>query len=200
MTDQALLPLFPLELVLFPGMPLPLHIFEPRYRQLISDCVESRSPFGVVLETGGDRADVGCAADIVEVLNRYPDGRLDILSEGRRRFHILETDTALPYLRGSIQWLDEEDEDVREERDRVIDLYRRTYWAHGQGIPPSELAGTPHPSFVIARSNLLNLGDRQRLLEIPREADRLRALVQVLSRLEPLIRRLSGNGHGSAAR
>ena len=193
---EGLLPLFPLELVLYPGASLPLHIFEPRYRQMIAACLEEGSAFGVVLETDGERSEVGCTAEIRSVLTRYPDGRLDILTEGRRRFRLLGTDEEMPYLRGSVDWLDEEPEPVAAERARVVDLYRRTFWAHGTGIPPSHLEEAPFASYVVARSNLLGLADRQRLLEMPTERMRLEAIARALTELEPVVTRWNGNGHG----
>ena len=197
MTPPALLPLFPLEVVLFPGMPLPLHIFEPRYQQMIDECTVDSTPFGVLLETRGELASIGCSAEIVQVLQRYPDGRLDILTEGRRRFEIVDTDAQMPYLRGSVRWLPEEDEDLSAERTKVLDLYRSTYWAHGQGVLLSQLADAPRMSFLVARSQLLDLPDRQKLLEIPTERERLLAIAEALADLEPIVRRLSGNGHSS---
>ena len=84
------IPLFPLEVVLFPGMPLPLHIFEPRYRTMIARCVNEKIEFGVILATGTEIAKIGCSAEIVEKLKEYPDGRVDILCEGRVLFRPIE--------------------------------------------------------------------------------------------------------------
>jgi Lon protease-like protein len=109
------LPLFPLHSVLCPGVALPLHIFEERYRLMIGRCVERGEPFGVVLiregrDTGpldGRIASVGSTAIISEV-NRYPDGRLDIMTVGGRRFHITAVDTDHePYLVGEVEILEE---------------------------------------------------------------------------------------------
>src|SRR5947209_19237850 len=81
-----LLPLFPLELVLFPGMALPLHIFEPRYKEMIGECLEHDSAFGIVRAVEDGVAHVGCSAEVVTVVKRYDDGRLDIVTRGLRRF------------------------------------------------------------------------------------------------------------------
>jgi Lon protease-like protein len=83
------IPIFPLELVLFPEMILPLHIFEPRYRLMIRRCLDAPSEFGVVLARAGGIAAYGCTAEIAEVTKDYGDGRVDIVTEGRSVFRIL---------------------------------------------------------------------------------------------------------------
>src|ERR1700740_2272507 len=77
------LPLFPLNVVLLPGADLPLHIFEPRYRQMVKSCLENKTEFGMLLSLPKGVARVGCTAEILEVVKRYPDGRMDILTIGR---------------------------------------------------------------------------------------------------------------------
>jgi len=85
-----LLPLFPLEVVLFPGVPLPLHIFEPRYKEMIGECRTNQTPFGVIRALEQGIAEVGCTAEIVSVTKEYADGRLDLVAEGRKRFEVLD--------------------------------------------------------------------------------------------------------------
>lgn len=104
------LPLFPLNTVLFPGMPLTLHVFEERYRQMIKSCVDAAQPFGVVLikegvEAMGPLAEphaVGCTAEIAQVQS-LKDGRLNILAVGRERFQIVSLHYDQPYLRGTVE-------------------------------------------------------------------------------------------------
>jgi len=106
------LPLFPLNTVLFPGMPLPLHVFEDRYKEMVQVCLDEKRPFGVVLIQSGvaeggpvaDPYEVGCAAEIVEV-QELEDGRLLIMVVGMERFRILSLDHSLPYLRGEVELL-----------------------------------------------------------------------------------------------
>ena len=105
---SARLPLFPLNTVLFPGQLLPLHIFEPRYRQLIAECQKINQPFGVVLIRSGQEVGlnaephpVGTTAKIIQC-EKLPDGRLNILCVGDARFRLLQTHTNLPYLSGTI--------------------------------------------------------------------------------------------------
>ena len=124
------LPLFPLRSVLCPGVALPLHIFEHRYRLMVGRCLERGEPFGVVLERDGHEvgplagriADVGTTA-IIRRAGRYPDGRLDILTVGERRFRLEALDSrSEPYLVGRVTMLDEPsgpDAVVAEQAERV---------------------------------------------------------------------------------
>jgi len=99
-------PLFPLDLVLFPGVALPLHIFEPRYRLMVKRCLESRTPFGVINISGGQLATIGTIADIREA-TRYVDGRWDLVTLGTTRFRVVRLDRTAPYLRAEIELLAE---------------------------------------------------------------------------------------------
>ena len=90
------LPLFPLNVVLLPGADMPLHIFEPRYRQMVRDCLDAKAPFGMLLALPNGIAGTGCTAEILEVTNRYEDGRCDILTVGREPFRVIELFTEEP--------------------------------------------------------------------------------------------------------
>src|SRR5512138_3183307 len=104
-----LLPLFPLDLVLFPGTPIPLHIFEERYKEMIGECLAQKRPFGVVRAMATQAvAEVGCTADIVEVVKKYDDGKLDIVCEGRRRFEVVQLDQERSFLRAEVNFFDDE--------------------------------------------------------------------------------------------
>ena len=112
--ESVLLPLFPLNLVLFPGMPLPLHIFEERYKAMIGECVDTQQPFGVVLIKDGlevgepaEPVKTGTSARIIRV-DRLEDGRMNILTQGERRFRVLEITQNVPHVVGNIEYLDEE--------------------------------------------------------------------------------------------
>ena len=105
---MSLLPLFPLDVVLFPGAPLPLHIFEPRYKEMIGECLEHKRPFGMVRALQDSLAEVGCTAAIVNVLRKYDDGRLDINTEGRQRFEIVQLNQERSFLRGEVIFFDDE--------------------------------------------------------------------------------------------
>src|SRR5215831_17251358 len=101
------IPLFPLNVVLLPGADLPLHIFEPRYRQMVRDCLDTKSEFGMLLALENGIAGTGCTAEILEVARKYPDGRLDILTVGRAPFRVVELFTENPLLEGTVDYLDD---------------------------------------------------------------------------------------------
>jgi Lon protease-like protein len=99
--QEGLLPLFPLQVVLLPGTQLPLHIFEDRYKQMIGEVLRDKLEFGVVLASEKGLVNTGCTASVDRVLKEYADGRLDILTRGRRRFEILLLNDERTFLRGS---------------------------------------------------------------------------------------------------
>lgn len=108
------LPLFPLNTVLFPGMQLPLHIFEPRYRLMMRRCLEADRTFGVAMIVEGEAGEsntvpvaAGCTAEILEA-TPFPDGRMNIQSVGRRRFRVLAAREEDGYMIGTVEWLDDE--------------------------------------------------------------------------------------------
>ncbi len=101
------IPLFPLNVVLLPGAELPLHIFEPRYRQMVKNCLEEKSEFGMLLSLPKGVAHVGCTAEILGVVKRYEDGRMDILTVGRAPFRVVELFTKDPLLEGHVDYLED---------------------------------------------------------------------------------------------
>lgn len=103
-----LLPLFPLQLVAFPGTLVPLHIFEDRYKTMVGDCERTGSEFGIVLAKDGGIVNAGCTVVVETVLERYPDGRFDVLTRGRRRFSIRALDQELDWLRGEVDYFEDE--------------------------------------------------------------------------------------------
>jgi Lon protease-like protein len=188
-----LLPIFPLESVLVPGLPLPLHIFEPRYRQLVTDVCEpgGRRAFGVVAllrgrEVGADTAHaldnlagVGTVAEIIEI-GRHPDGRAELLTVGSRRFRLIELDHDKPYLQAKIEFLEESDGHPDPELVRVAAQLCTKYVHLLAGVAQLDapeddpLAADPlRLSYQIAANLRLPNDERQRLLEAASAADRL---------------------------
>ena len=102
------IPLFPLEVVLFPEAALPLHIFEDRYKEMVSVCLAEKIGFGVVCAQREGLAVVGCTAEIVRILEQYPDGRLDILCQGANRFEIENLDNSRNYLQAEVDFFGDE--------------------------------------------------------------------------------------------
>ena len=121
------IPLFPLNVVLMPGAPMPLHIFEDRYKQMVDECLREESEFGMVFADESGTRKVGCTAKIVELVERYDDGRMLILVEGSRRFRLNNVLTGKPYYVGEIEFFEEEaeDEDVQALAEECIALLER---------------------------------------------------------------------------
>ena len=134
------IPLFPLDVVLFPGTALPLHIFEERYREMVGECLKEDKPFGVVRADGEKMAIVGCTAKIVRVVERYSDGRLDILCEGMRRFEIEGLDESRKFLQADVEFFEDEGAgSTRPDREDCAALHFATL--HLAGIEsPADLA------------------------------------------------------------
>src|SRR5260370_12954949 len=114
------IPLFPLNVVLFPGEELPLHIFEPRYRRMVRECLDARSPFGMLLAMEDGVTHVGCTAEILEVVKRYPDGRMDIITVGRDPFRVLELLTEDPLLECHVDYLEDREAPVEAQGRRKL--------------------------------------------------------------------------------
>ncbi|QQQ75007.1 LON peptidase substrate-binding domain-containing protein [Saccharothrix sp. 6-C] len=206
------LPLFPLGTVLLPGASLPLHVFEPRYRQLTVDLVTGAVPertFGVVSikqgwEVGAENvealSDIGCTA-VLEEARRLPDGRFDLTTKGGRRFRVIEVDEdSAPYLVASVQWLP--DTAAPPEVEAVLPLlaesaraahgrYRQAAYQSVGSRPPGPDTAPADLAYALAGDCLLTFEDRQRLLEETSPARRLRLVRKVLHREAGILDALS---------
>ncbi|HXE74347.1 MAG TPA: LON peptidase substrate-binding domain-containing protein [Candidatus Xenobia bacterium] len=199
------LPLFPLEVVLFPGADLPLHIFEPRYRLMTRLCREQKREFGVVLVRTQGVSRIGCTAEIVSVTREYPDGRSDLLARGRRRFLLRAVSDELEYLQGDVEFLaDREGPLDTEGRARLLATFNDVFRFLLQRNPPplAELEEL-RLSYRLAELLPLELDFKQALLEMDSEAERRESLRERLeawrTELEVVQRRrrkASGNGQG----
>jgi Lon protease-like protein len=174
------LPLFPLEVVLFPGAPLPLHIFEDRYKEMIADVMAGKTEFGIVLAREKGILNVGCTATVEQVVKRYDDGRMDIFVTGRRRFEIIVLSEEKSYLQAQIQLFDDEDTAVApmETRESALNSCRELRALLEEAAPDPALTD-PRLSFEIARS-LPDLDFRQVLLRSKSEAERITMLAEHL--------------------
>ena len=197
-----ILPLFPLEVVLLPGTPLPLHIFEPRYKEMIGECLANDAPFGVVRASKEGIADVGCTAEIITVTKKYPDGRLDLIAEGRRRFEVLEVNQERSFLRAEILLVpDEPGSPVEQDRVRAIQLHLEILSLAG-AVQDLSAADQNQLSFYLAGSLPLDLDFKQKLLTMRSEPERIQAVSEYLETILPRLRRVAqarqkagGNGH-----
>jgi Lon protease-like protein len=109
MKEQSIIPLFPLDVVLFPYLPLPLHIFEERYKIMIQDCLQAGQDFGVVYARRDKMEQVGCTAKIIQVVRKYDDGRMDLMTQGNARFRIDKILSKKLYLQARIRFFDDDD-------------------------------------------------------------------------------------------
>lgn len=199
---MPLLPLFPLDLVLFPGIALPLHIFEPRYKEMIGECLANQSSFGVVRALEQGIAEVGCTAVVMDVTKKYPDGRLDLVTQGRDRFEMLELNRERSFLQAEVMLIPDEPAAADEaDAERAVELHREILSLAG-AAQDSPDAGQPLLSFCLAGSLPLDLDFKQKLLAMRSEAQRMPALVTHLESILPALRRVArarekvgGNGH-----
>jgi Lon protease-like protein len=175
--QPGMLPLFPLQVVLLPGSQLPLHIFEDRYKEMIGEVIRDQQEFGVVLANEKGIVNTGCTAIVDKVLRQYPDGRMDILAYGRRRFEIVLLNDERSYLRGSVEFFDDEEfEPVPPDiQKRAIDGYNQLQaLSSNEPLESSETEGQ-QLSFRLAQP-VPDLTFRQVLLATRSEAERLRQL------------------------
>ncbi len=186
------LPLFPLRTVLFPGMILPLHIFEERYKRMIADCLAGDPRLGVALiseglEVGGPAQvhDVGAVARIVRV-GRYEDGRMDLITVGMQRFHVLEVNDELPYLRATVEVLDDDVEERETLRAHALTVYELLLqYREMLGLANQETPWTPdEPEALsyVAGGLDLPLVEKQSMLETRTVSARLTKLAHALGR------------------
>ncbi len=184
-----LVPLFPLDAVLLPGVPLPLHVFEPRYKEMIAECLEEKKPFGVVRASKEGVADIGCTAEIVAVTKRYDDGRMDILTRGGERFEVLEVNQERSFLQAEIMMVQDE---PGTSEPAVVAQARQLH------AEIAKLAGADarddsvdldHLSFALAGSLPLDPDFKQKLLVTLSEAKRLEAVIAYLQAVLPGLRR-----------
>jgi uncharacterized protein len=197
---SEMLPLFPLGAVLYPGMLLPLHIFEERYRQLVRDLLARPDPrrFGVIAirkgrETGVEGVhslyEIGCTATLRRV-QEHPDGRFDIVTAGIQRFRLLALDQSLPYLQGEVEPLTDEavDQDTAAPLVRAVQTAFHAYVdalteVGSAVVKVDDLPDEPTLlSYLVAAAMLIDLPERQGLLAEPDAVRRLSAQRSLLSR------------------
>jgi Lon protease-like protein len=197
--------LFPLGIVLLPGERIPLHIFEERYKELIGECLQTGDEFGIVFGDDDGVRSIGTTATVTEVLERFDDGRLNIVVQGRRRFSVEHITTGRTFITAHVIGLSDEASGVEPiQKEACIEAYRELASAAG-------LEGdTPAPegealSFSIGAVVGFDPHLKQDLLEMKSEAARLERLTEMLRTATELLKRRSeiearaaGNGHVDA--
>src|SRR5439155_19738610 len=145
-----LLPLFPLQVVVFPRTRLPLHIFEERYKEMVGEAIRDHSEFGIVLVKEEGILNAGCTVVVDKVLKSHPDGRMDILTRGIRRFEIVMLNQEKPYLRGEVAYFDDDEPDPAptDVRTEALRLYRS--WMEIQDKTNEVELGDTQLSFQLA--------------------------------------------------
>ena len=194
------LPLFPLRVVLFPGCRVPLHIFEDRYKLMITECLENGTEFGLMLGSDDEFKQVGCAARVTDVINQFADGRMNIIIEGTDRVRLIERKDDKAYLSGIVERIEDEDEPATTLIDETRALYTEAlklsigwYRAPAQDDEPAGFL-----SYTIASTLGMPLDRQQILLEQTSITGRFRLLREMLERtlsgLREHARRTGGNG------
>lgn len=205
---SSLLPLFPLQLVAFPGSAIPLHIFEDRYKEMVGEAEAAGTEFGIVLSKDGGIVNAGCTVVVESVTERFPDGRFNVITRGKRRFTLLGIDEEKDYLRGEVEFFDDEDwAPVSPElRERALSSYRIIRTAL------HDMAGNPDLSAVRLSFQLAETVDdldfQNLLLRSRSESERLQRYIDVVT---PYLERkhykakmekvagLNGSGHKPAS-
>jgi len=186
------LPLFELPVVLLPGELMPLHIFEERYKRMISHCLEVEEPFGVVLrDDDGSARRIGCTAEVTEVLERFDDGRLDIMVTGGEPFRVLERFDGAEYPAGEVEAVPrseagelQDPEAADDTCEAFSDLVRRV-----SGSEPEMEGLDESDAYAIAARVELPVLTKQRLLELRNESERMKLLGQALRDLVGMLKR-----------
>jgi ATP-dependent Lon protease len=197
------LPLFPLNLVLYPGEELPLHIFEERYKELTQYCLDHDVAFGIIRSEEEALADVGTTARIEQIVSQYDDGRMDILVTGEERFQLLETHDEKSYFTADVLLIEDENQDLDLDlKERVITQHMKLLELAGRTVRPDLYQDVEALSYVLAQNAALNAEQKQELLEVQGENERIRYLIDHFESLIPRVekkedvhRRIRSNGH-----
>ncbi len=193
-------PLFPLGLVLLPGEVVPLHIFEERYKTMIDECLDQGTEFGIVWSGDDGVRDVGCAAEVAQLIERTEDGRMNILVKGTRRFTLERRIEDMPYPAGDVTWTEdtapEEGVAGAPARKAYADLVERV-----TDTRPEESDLTELDAYGMASTIAFDPGEKQGLLELLTEDGRLEMLTRLcttalenLTRSQEAAERAATNG------
>jgi len=207
MTETHKIRLFPLGVVALPEMPLPLHIFEERYKLMISECIAKNEPFGIVLFDGQSLHTVGCTVRVTGVTKRYEDGRMDIMTQGGQRFVIQKVINEKPFMEAYVNFFEDVDDISLEEFQPLAESAGDLLSKLPEQDQPAEaihLSARSNPlrwSFAIAALEGFTVAERQSFLEMTSTADRIKKGVRALARIverstltDEIISIIGGNG------
>lgn len=208
MTDNQVIPLFPLGIVALPGLPIPLHIFEERYKLMVGECLEQDRPFGIVFFSGGRLQNAGCTVRVIQLIKRYEDGRMDILTRGENRFLIQKLFEDKPYLQASVRYFQDQPEDFNDDmagsaQKGLQALEELTRLLTGRAkSEPIDTDDIEQLSFFIAGCEGFSAEEKQAFLEMTSTRIRLQKSTRAMSALIERIRLtekiksvINGNGH-----
>jgi Lon protease-like protein len=188
MQSESTIPLFPLGLVLMPQIPLPLHIFEERYKLMIGESLAEDREFGVVYFNATDIQTAGCTARILKIIRRYEDGRLDILTRGQRRYLIKEMYDNKAYLEARVTYFDDEEladnSGCQDLADKGMALLKQftSILESQEGFDFTEKMDFKAISFLIAGCEGFSHEEKQRFLEMTSTGERLKKCVDSLEK------------------
>ena len=198
------IPIFPLGIIVFPGENLNLHIFEPRYKQLITECFEQKKPFGIPVVVNKELKELGTLVEVKEIKKVYDDGKMDITTKGVKVFRVLELIKEIPdklYSGAIVSYPDDADDGKREMMQQVVkgikELHRLLQVSKDFKKPEDELK-----AFDVAHHMGLNIEEEYELLGLFREAQRQEYLKRHLGKVIPLLAEMENlkdkvklNGH-----
>ncbi len=191
-----LLPLFPLQLVVFPRTQLPLHIFEDRYKLMVGEAIEDKSEFGIVLAKDNGIVNAGCTVVVDKVVTKYPDGRMDIITRGSRRFEIVLLSQEKDYLQGQVEFFDDD-----EPGPAPMDMQQEALRQYRDLLEQGEIAGDMDPnlsdpqlSFQLAQI-VQDLDFQSFLLKSRSESERLKQFNQFVANYLPRVKQTSKMKH-----
>jgi Lon protease-like protein len=183
------IPIFPLDLVLFPGEALPLHIFEDRYKEMIGECLANDTRFGVVRAQQEGLAVIGCMVSIANVMRRYDDGRLDILCQGEARFEIEMLENTRTFLEAEVTFFDDDGPGAsRALREECAALHFEALELAGLEMKAMHLSLDQAISFKLAASLPADLGFKQQILGLRSDAERTNRLRDFYQAVLPKLR------------
>ncbi len=186
-----LFPLFPLNLIVFPNEELNLHIFEPRYKELVGDCLQKKATFGIPIFLENRIQEYGVEVEIIELVNRYPDGRMDIRTRGKNIFLIKSFSNPMRgklYAGGDVKFLEIEDNSDTLQRLLLVEAVSQLYEI--LNVKSSIKSDVPLLSYKLAHKIGLSLRQEYDLLTILAESDRIEYMMEHLKKSIPIVREM----------